>query len=100
MKTLQLIPTLTLLILFTSCEDLKLDKPKADFSTEINGLEVSFTSKATGEIEAHTWEFGDNEVSQKENPTHTYDQAGNYEVRLTVTNAAGDGIREKSISVQ
>lgn len=35
------------------------------------------------------WQFGDAAFSFDENPTHLYNQAGTYEVSLTVTNALG-----------
>jgi PKD repeat protein len=35
------------------------------------------------------WDFGDNETSTEQSPSHTYTAAGNYTVNLTVTNAAG-----------
>lgn len=37
----------------------------------------------------YLWEFGDGNTSDEENPTHVYDEAGEYEVTLTVTNDYG-----------
>ncbi|HET6398251.1 MAG TPA: PKD domain-containing protein, partial [Candidatus Thermoplasmatota archaeon] len=38
---------------------------------------------------AYQWEFGDGGTSSEMNPVHTYRASGTYEVRLTVTDAAG-----------
>jgi PKD repeat protein len=35
------------------------------------------------------WDFGDGNTSNEENPVHTYDQAGIYEVTLTIESATG-----------
>ncbi|MFP8779510.1 PKD domain-containing protein [Hydrogenophaga sp. RWCD_12] len=41
-----------------------------------------------------SWSFGDGETAKGETVTHTYDKAGTYTVKLTVTDSAG---REASI---
>ena len=33
-----------------------------------------------------SWEFGDGEISNEENPTHTWNEVGVYQVKLTVNN--------------
>jgi len=67
--------------------------PAADFSgTPTTGtlpLEVTFTSTSTGTISTYYWEFGDGQTSDQENPVHTYNEPGNYPVRLTVTGPGG-----------
>jgi PKD repeat protein len=35
------------------------------------------------------WSFGDGTASAEQNPTHTFDKSGDYEVRLTVINESG-----------
>lgn len=35
------------------------------------------------------WDFGDGQFSVEQNPNHSYDQPGTYEVQLTVTNQCG-----------
>ena len=66
-----------------------------DFSTDPaeqcdsdNGI-VNFTPDITsfGDITSYAWEFpgSDTPVSNQENPSVTYDNAGSYDVRLTVT---------------
>jgi PKD repeat protein len=54
--------------------------PFADASTDANGV---------ADITTRLWEFGDGGTSPDQNPTHTYTAAGDYQVKLTVTDAAG-----------
>jgi hypothetical protein len=39
---------------------------------------------------SYEWDFGDNEMSSDESPTHTYDKSGTYTVTLTVTDDRGN----------
>jgi len=51
-------------------------------------LEVNFTAVANdpdGEIVSYAWNFGDGESSGLQNVTHTFNDPGNYVVRVTVT---------------
>ncbi|MCO7225115.1 PKD domain-containing protein [Pleionea sp. CnH1-48] len=62
--------------------------PRAAFGYTTNELEVTFTdhsNDSNGTIESHAWDFGDGNTSSDANPIHTYDEAGSYEVTLTVT---------------
>lgn len=59
---------------------------QASFSVEITGQEVVFTDTSTGDIENWYWLFGDGSYATGQNPTHTYDEAGNYTVVLFATN--------------
>ncbi len=55
------------------------------------GQAVTFadlSSDDTGVV-AWAWSFGDGGTSSQQNPSHTYAQAGVYEVELTVADAAG-----------
>jgi PKD repeat protein/uncharacterized protein YcfJ len=65
--------------------------PVADFSAAKRGLTVDFTSTSTDDdqIATHAWQFGDGATSTQADPTHAYDEAGDYAVRLTVTDRAG-----------
>ena len=47
-------------------------------------LPVQFTDKSTGDIIAWLWDFGDGQTSTQQNPSHTYQNFGNYAVSLTV----------------
>ena len=55
-------------------------------------LKVSLTDNSIaqeGAIVKWEWDLGDGTISGQQNPTHTYTAAGNYNVILRVTNAAG-----------
>lgn len=57
--------------------------------------DVFFDDKSTpgpsGPITAWAWEFGDGGTSVEQEPTHHYDEGGNYDVKLTVTGTPPDG---------
>lgn len=46
---------------------------------------VQFTDKSSGEIISWLWDLGDGTISNEQNPFHKYQNAGEYEVKLTVT---------------
>lgn len=49
--------------------------------------QINFTNTSTGEGSlTYEWNFGDNTTSTTVNPTHIYQQAGDFEVTLTVRN--------------
>lgn len=61
---------------------------KADFEADIvgglNPLTVNFTNLSLGFPEGIKWDFGDGNISNQANPTHTYTSPGVYDVRLIV----------------
>ena len=67
--------------------------PTAGFTaTPTNGaapLLVNFTDASAGSITNHSWTFGDGNTSGAVNPSHTYSNAGNYSVALTVSGPSG-----------
>ncbi len=67
--------------------------PVAGFTSDVtNGtapLTVNFTDQSTGTPTSWLWDFGDNDTSSVQNPSHTYTAAGTYTVNLTVTGAGG-----------
>ena len=76
------------------------DAPEADFSgTPTVGeapLLVSFTDLSTGSIDTWNWDFGDNDSSALQNPTHEYVTPGSYTVSLTVSGAGGSTTEVKT----
>ena len=77
--------------------------PVADFSvnnaenvTICLGAEVVFADLSTNTPTQWTWNFGDGQTSNVQNPTHTYAEAGSYNVSLTVANQ--DGTDSKQIT--
>ncbi len=72
--------------------------PVAGFSARpVNGrspLTVRFTDKSSGSPTTWSWNFGDGKSSTSQNPTHTYNKKGKYDVSLTAKNAAGYNIKK------
>lgn len=67
--------------------------PIADFSmfpasTDVFNPEIVFNNSSSGASE-WTWDFGDNNTSISENPTHSYSDTGIYTVWLWVETAQG-----------
>ena len=78
--------------------------PNASFEFSTAGLTVNFTDTSVdpdGFIVSWDWDFGDGTGSTQQHPSHTFDTANTYHVRLTVTdNDGGTGSRVKFIAVQ
>lgn len=77
-------------------------KFKADIQTGCAPLDVKFIPQTTG-ITNWSWSFGDGGNANSSNPTHTYQNLGNYNVCVTTKNTYGcvDSICESSyINVQ
>ncbi len=57
------------------------------------GQEITLSSAGSldtdGSIVSYLWDFGDNQTSNVADPNHTYTQAGDYTVTLTVTDNGG-----------
>lgn len=66
--------------------------PTAGFTFSASGLAVSFTDTSSdpdGSIASRSWTFGDGAASTAQNPSHTYDSAGDKVVTLTVVDNDG-----------
>ncbi|WP_211356825.1 PKD domain-containing protein [Phaeodactylibacter luteus] len=67
--------------------------PEADFSVSTTtipfGTAIQFMDNSTENAGAWNWDFGDGATSSLQNPSHTYTQAGTYQVTLTVANCSG-----------
>ncbi len=78
--------------------------PVADFSSDVTmgnvPLSVQFTDTSTGTPTEWYWEFGDGEYSGLQNPMHTYNAAGNYTVKLEVSNPKGNSTSLKTDYIQ
>lgn len=70
---------------------------EADFFYQVNNLDVSFFDKSFGEDLSYSWQFGDMDTSDMQNPTHSYAAGRFYNVCLTVTSA--DGISNTTCKV-
>ena len=76
--------------------------PTASFDTnETEGsapLTIQFNDTSS-DADSWSWDFGDGETSTDQNPVHTYDSAGTYNVTLTATNTDGDDTANTTITV-
>lgn len=62
----------------------------AGFTSNVTSpMTVQFNDKSHGNPTSWIWDFGDGTTSTEQNPTHTYNKAGTYEVKLTVSNSGG-----------
>jgi PKD repeat protein len=63
----------------------------ADFTSDMTQgvvpLEVKFSDFSIGDVTEWFWDFGDGNVSNEQNPTHTYNSHGTYTVSLTISNS-------------
>lgn len=64
---------------------------------EINEV-IRFTNRSL-RASTYSWEFGDNENSEQEHPSHFYTEEGKYTVYLQVENSLGTGDTLKIIEV-
>jgi len=67
--------------------------PLASFTHDCSGFDCVFhdtSSDDDGTIVSRSWDFGDGTTATERDAYHSYAQAGNYEVTLTVTDDAGD----------
>ncbi|AKB34206.1 Chitin binding protein [Methanosarcina siciliae HI350] len=78
------------------------EKLVAAFTADVTGgttpLTVNFTDQSTGSPTAWAWDFDNdgNVDSTEQNPSYTYNAAGNYTVNLTVENEAGSDFELKT----
>ena len=63
-------------------------------------LAVRFSDNSTGTPTSWSWDFGDGHVASHQNPTHTYAKAGDYKVKLTVSNVGGSDSKTSTVTVE
>jgi PKD repeat protein len=70
------------------------EAPAASFTSTVNASQypvtVTFTDNSTGGF-VNQWEFGDGTTGSGKTVTHTYNQAGTYQVRLVESGRGGTG---------
>ena len=62
-------------------------------------LTVQFTDTSTNTPTSWLWDFGDGSTSTVENPSHTYENTGNFAVSLQATNGAGENQSTQSDTI-
>ncbi|WP_167848837.1 PGF-pre-PGF domain-containing protein [Methanolobus halotolerans] len=76
-----------------NASDNSTETPVASFSADVTEgkvpLEVWFTDTSSGEPTSWEWDFGDGNNSTLQNVSHVFDEAGTFDVSLTVSNANG-----------
>lgn len=75
------------------------DLPAANFSAGpvllgAPGLTVDFTDFSPNSPSAWSWTFGDGDVSSDQNPSHTYNAIGAFDVTLEITEPRGTGFEQ------
>ena len=76
--------------------------PTASFDTNETEGSAPFTvqfNDTSSDADSLSWDFGDGETSTDQNPVHTYDSTGTYNVILTATNTDGDDTANTTITV-
>ncbi len=74
----------------------------SDVTSGVFPLTVNFSDSSQGLITSWLWDFGDGATSTEKNPSHTYENSGNYSVRLTVhtPDSSDTIIKENYITVK
>lgn len=73
--------------------------PTATISYTNTSNTYNFSSNAQGSPTAYNWNFGDGNLDNTANPTHTYSITGSITVSLTVTNSCGSNTYQQTINI-
>ncbi|MGB0402986.1 MAG: PKD domain-containing protein [Salibacteraceae bacterium] len=73
--------------------------PEACFDFTSFDKYIFFDPNCSEDADSYEWDFGDGETSTQTYPTHQYDFAGTYEVRLLARNKKGERLIWKSVTV-
>jgi PKD repeat protein len=78
--------------------------PLANFTINTNtqclvGNNFIFSNSASGTALAYNWKFGDGTIANSANASHTFTQAGVYNVKLIVSNTCGTDSITKTVTV-
>ncbi len=72
--------------------------PKADFTYKINGSNIDFNYSDV--VDLLSWNFGDGFVSDSKQPTHIYEQEGQFVVALEVSNGNCKSSISKNVEIK
>ena len=73
--------------------------PDVDFNYEITNNTVEFTNMSDNDAGDFYWDFGDDYISEDENPVHTYPNVGTYDVTLYASNDCGQHSNSETIQI-
>jgi PKD repeat protein len=94
---------LTFIFALSCSEDETVPVPVANFTSAVdaaNPLKVNFTNSSTNAT-TYSWDFGDGSAASTEaNPSHTYEEGGDYTVTLTAVSAGGMNSKTAEVSVE
>ena len=63
------------------------------------GSAITFTDTSSYPFGSWSWDFGDETTSTNQNPNHTYSEAGDYTVILTIANGAASVSHSVSVNI-
>ena len=72
--------------------------PAAGFTSAVNGATATFTNTSSNAT-SYTWNFGDGNTSNLQNPAHVYAGDGSYTVTLTAANACGPNTSTQTLVI-
>lgn len=76
-------------------------KPRAEFNTQstiCQGDLINFSDESCF-ADSWSWNFGDGNTSNEQNPSHTFNNTGTYTITLTATNDCGSDTHQETINV-
>jgi PKD repeat protein len=85
----------------TICQEITITcpAPQSIFSTQSDGFTANFTDISNNQPSTWSWNFGDGNSSNLQNPSHTYAVEGLFTVCLTVTNNCGENSYCETITI-
>jgi choice-of-anchor B domain-containing protein len=75
------------------------DVPSVGFNFQVTDANVDFVNTSSN-ADSYEWDFGDGNSSTVESPSHTYADAGEYEVTLTATNDCGIEVYTQTLNIE
>ena len=82
-----------------SDDDEGINSPIADFQFLVEGAVVTFNGKVSDDTNSYSWDFGDGNTSEEEDPVYAFAAAGDYEVSLTATSPSGTFVETKTVTI-
>jgi PKD repeat protein len=100
-KAIAAISALFLILVASPLLCARVEPPTAEFvanKTQVAvGEFIQFMDWSRGDINSWFWDFGDGNISTKQNPIHSYAAPGNYTVSLTVSNPISSSTMTKVV---